>query len=77
MKFPLIQSISCEQSSQVHGEKDGLQGSYFGVNPLFMYSKSQDLQLKLYDQFHFFFNFQEMRKVGVDLDISNLSLRNI
>ena len=24
MKFPVIQSISCEQSSQVHGEKDGL-----------------------------------------------------
>ena len=24
VKFPVRQSISCEQSSQVHGEKDGL-----------------------------------------------------
>ena len=27
VKYPVRQTISCEQSSQVHGEKDGLGGS--------------------------------------------------
>ena len=42
-KFPVRQSISCEQSSRVHGEKDGLGGGL--LVQICMYEILSDMEI--------------------------------